>query len=215
MDLDDAERWVRRAGAGAAVVSLATVYEGLWRSLRRPRGRASGHAPKAFRSAAFYLVASGVFFGSLYRLWRPLRLELPRPARAGALALGVLLYFPGLALALWGRLALGPMYGVSTAAGAQLYADHRLVERGPYALIRHPIYLGLQLVALGALLIYRTWAALLLAVGFQGLRLRAHREEEALAAEFGEQWEEYRRRVSGWVPRWPGGAERRGRRGRW
>lgn len=128
-------------------------------------------------------------------------MRLSRRQRAGALALGTPFYFPGLALALWGRLALGRMYGVSTSAGAQLYTEHRLVEHGPYAIVRRPMYVGLQMTGLGALLIYRTWATLGLAVGFQGLRLRARREEELLATEFGEQWEAYRRRVPGWFPR--------------
>jgi len=38
-------------------------------------------------------------------------------------------------------------------------------------------------------------------VDFLGLVLRARREEQALADEFGEQWEEYCRRVPGWIPR--------------
>jgi protein-S-isoprenylcysteine O-methyltransferase Ste14 len=31
--------------------------------------------------------------------------------------------------------------------------------------------------------------------------VRARREEAALAAEFGAEWEEYKRRVPGWFPR--------------
>lgn len=58
---------------------------------------------------AFYLLAATGYFGLCCRLWRPLPLVLPRLARALTLVLGALLYFPGVALALWGRLALGEM----------------------------------------------------------------------------------------------------------
>jgi protein-S-isoprenylcysteine O-methyltransferase Ste14 len=95
------------------------------------------------------------------------------------------------------------MYNVSSSMGAQLYADHWLVTHGPFALVRHPMYLGIILASLGGLLIYRTWTLLFTTVGFLGLALRARREEQALAAEFGEQWEEYCRRVPGWIPRLP------------
>ncbi len=91
------------------------------------------------------------------------------------------------------------MYNVSSSMGAQLYADHRLVTHGPFAIVRHPMYLGVILASAGGLLIYRTWTLLFTTVSFLGLVLRARREEEALAAEFSEQWEEYRRRVPAWI----------------
>ena len=111
------------------------------------------------------------------------------------------MYFPGLVFLLWGRLALGKMYFVSTGFGAQLFADHQLVTQGPYALVRHPIYVGLIAAALGRLLIYQTWTAVAFAVFAPFVLLRARREEQALAAEFGEQWQDYCRRVPTFFPR--------------
>jgi len=116
------------------------------------------------------------------------------------LVLGISLYFPGLALVLWGRLTLGKMYNVSSALAAQLYIDHQLIIDGPFAYVRHPMYLGVLMAAFGGLLIYRTWTLVFLAVAFLGLVVRARREEQGLAAEFGEQWEEYCERVPAWIP---------------
>ena len=59
-----------------------------------------------------------------------------------------------MAFVLWGRIALGKNYFVSTGFGVQLFADHQLVMKGPFAIVRHPMYVGLILASFGALLIY-------------------------------------------------------------
>jgi len=204
--IDALEKWVRRAGVLGIVVFLVMIYQGLYRASRHAKGRASGPAPQATqRTAALYVPLGVVALGLLGFLWRPIRLSLSVPARAVLLAVGAILYFVGLAVMLWGRLALSDMYNLSTSAGAQLYADHRLVTSGPFAVVRHPMYVGGQMAEMGALLMFRTWAILAVAANIPILFLRAKREEEALAAEFGDQWAEYRQRVPFWVPRLPKG----------
>ena len=75
-----------------------------------------------------------------------------------------------------------------------------LATKGPYRLVRHPMYLGIILASIGGLFMYRTWTMVFTLVFF-GLVVRAWREEQALAAEFGEVWEAYCRQVPGWIPR--------------
>ena len=116
------------------------------------------------------------------------------------LIVGSLLYFPGMAFVLAGRLTLGKNYFVSTGLGAQLFAGHRLITGGPYALVRHPMYTGVFLAAIGSLLMYFTWTTLFFTCFAPLTLLRAWREEKVLAAEFGEQWQEYRRRVPMFIP---------------
>lgn len=204
MTLDVIEQWVRWAGGMMLAVTLSSVFVGIAYAQRRPRGRATGLARRMLRPLAYLLI--GVpFFSMCIFLWRPLPLTLSLSLRAVALVLGILLYFPSLALVLWGRLTLGEMYNVSTSMGVQLYADHRLITYGPFAIVRHPMYAGIILAAVGGLLIYRTWTPLFVTVVFLGLAVRARREEQALAVEFGEEWEAYCRRVPGWVPRILGG----------
>ncbi len=102
---------------------------------------------------------------------------------------------------LWARWALGSMYGVSTSSTAPLQAQHRLIQRGPYAFVRHPIYLGYWLLLLGVTLIYRTWTPLLLFVMcLAAFYRRARREEEALAERFGDEWRAYTRRTKFLIP---------------
>jgi protein-S-isoprenylcysteine O-methyltransferase Ste14 len=132
--------------------------------------------------------------------WRPLPFNLPPAYQVLALLAGCLLYFPAIGLVLWGRMALGRMYFVSTSMGAQLFAGHRLITSGPFAVVRHPMYTGLFAAALGSLLIYQMWTTLAFAVFAPFVLLRARREEKVLAAAFGEQWLEYCQKVP---PFWP------------
>ena len=53
------------------------------------------------------------------------------------------------------------------------------------------MYLAVITTGTGGLLLYRTWAMQLFAVAMFGLTVRARREEETLAAEFGAAWEAY------------------------
>ncbi len=75
---------------------------------------------------------------------------IPPFVRNWMLVLGSMLYFPGMCFLLWARLTLGKNYFVSTGFGAQLFKEHQLITSGPYALVRHPMYAGLILAALGA-----------------------------------------------------------------
>jgi protein-S-isoprenylcysteine O-methyltransferase Ste14 len=200
MALEIIERWVSWLGAVATLITLAVALVGLWRGLHRPKGRATGLAHKMLSAPVYLLIGIG-YFGFCFVLWRPLPLPLSPLARVAALVLGVLLYFPGLALYLWGRQTLGRLYNASSGFGAQLHADHKLVTRGPFAFVRHPMYLAVLIVALGGTLIYRTWPFAFNVVMFLGLVRRAQREEEVLAVEFGEQWQAYCLQVPAWLPR--------------
>lgn len=202
MDTDRLESIVRKAGAAGTLVLVVMVVVGYLRGIRQPSGRQSGSAPSLTRSLRFFVPAS--IFGIVlsYRLWRPIPLVLNRSRRVIALVAGVPLYSGGLALMIWGRVALGEHYDVSSVLGAELHGEHELVTRGPFAWVRHPMYLGGALWAVGMALIYRTWLAAI--IGFflpPDLVVRARREEEALAAEFGEAWNSYSQRTPAFWPR--------------
>jgi protein-S-isoprenylcysteine O-methyltransferase Ste14 len=106
----------------------------------------------------------------------------------------------GMALIMWGRITLGRMYNVSSALGTRLYADQELVTSGPFALVRHPMYVGALIAGIGTVLLYRTWAAVLVLAHETVFWVRAGREDQALAAELGERWLAYARRVPAGIP---------------
>ncbi len=96
---------------------------------------------------------------------------------------------------------LGKMFGASSGFGVRLYANHRLITNGPYAVVRHPMYLAVIIAFLGGLLLFRTWTMLIFGLSMLGLGRRAQLEERILAAEFGEEWEVYKQAVPAWLPR--------------
>ena len=201
MNLEGLEIGVRWAAGLLALACLAYIYLGIGRGLRRPVTSDGGVMARLIRSPLFYLVASLLFFGVCAVLWIPLPIWLSGLGQGFALAFGSLLCFPGLALILWGRKTLGQFYNVSTSRAAPLYTDHRLITSGPYAYVRHPVYLGMDLAALGGILIYQTWTLVFLFLCALALVFRARREEAALSNRFGEAWEIYARRVPAWTPR--------------
>lgn len=72
-----------------------------------------------------------------------------------------------------------------------------LITGGPYAVVKHPLYVGMALLVLpwvGFLL--NSWLGLLLGIVlYIGTRLFARGEEVILAKAFGTQWEEYCKKV--------------------
>ncbi len=196
--VDSIVRWI---GALLAFTTLGIVLYGIWRGTLRQAGLSTGRTAAWLRSPWFYLVSSVLFFGVSYLGWIPLPFTVSPQARDLMLVLGALLYFPGMSFVLWGRLVLGKNYFVSTGFGAQLFTDHLLVTNGPFAIVRHPMYAGLILAALGSLLIYATWTTLLFVCFAALTTIRARREETTLAVAFGEQWQEYCQSVPMWIPR--------------
>ena len=199
--LELVEAILRWAGGVLTFGTLGAIFYGIWKGTRHQGGRQVGSSPGWLRSPLFYIVTSAIFFWVCIALWMPLPLTLSPLARALALAAGSLVFFPGMGLILWGRLTLGKMYFVSTGMGAELFADHRLVTHGPFGLVRHPMYTGIALAAIGGVLLYQTWTLVAMLLLPLGLARRAWREEQALAAEFGEEWQEYCQQTPAFLPR--------------
>jgi protein-S-isoprenylcysteine O-methyltransferase Ste14 len=80
-------------------------------------------------------------------------------------------------------------------------AATRLVQRGPYAISRNPMYVGVSAAYAGlALALASTWALLLLPPVLLVMdRWVIGREEPYLAARFGAAYEAYRTRVRRWI----------------
>jgi protein-S-isoprenylcysteine O-methyltransferase Ste14 len=112
-------------------------------------------------------------------------------ALVGVAALGFLFCW-------WARIHLGRLWSgwVTKKAG------HRIVDTGPYRIVRHPIYTGLMIAAFATAAANGTTAALAgAAVMTFSFWLKARLEERFLSAELGaEVYGEYRRRVPMLIP---------------
>jgi protein-S-isoprenylcysteine O-methyltransferase Ste14 len=110
----------------------------------------------------------------------------------------------GFAFTWWARLHLGRLWSSSVTRKA----DHHVVETGPYAIVRHPIYTGL-LFAIAATVGMRASLATLAAAFLivSGIYVKARLEEEFLRAELGaDAYDAYARRVPMLIPRIVSGA---------
>lgn len=156
----------------------------------------------------FTLVRALVYaslFVSLVLVWLPDRLlrwtEISRPSATGAMLVsGVAVGTLGALLALSCILTFA---FVGHGTPAPFDPPRRLVVRGPYRLVRNPMYLGAGLALTGAALVYRSaalvaYTAALFVVTHLFVVLY---EEPALGRTFGEEYQAYCRRVRRWWPR--------------
>jgi protein-S-isoprenylcysteine O-methyltransferase Ste14 len=131
---------------------------------------------------AFYPMGSGA-------LWMT-----PAPIGWALAALVVM----GLVFTWAARLHLGPLWS-STSAPTE---DHRIVDTGPYGIVRHPVYAGLLLAGMATALergrLEGLAGALVLIVA---ISLRAKLEERFLRRDLGDEaYGAYRRRVPMLIP---------------
>jgi protein-S-isoprenylcysteine O-methyltransferase len=174
---------------------LATLYQS-----RRGKGRRTGRGAKTRTLPGMLLMTAG-FLAAGILLWRPVPLKLPDLPRLVLIILGSLSYFPGLGLYLWGLFTLGRHFRASGLLGAELHHDHALITTGPFRIIRHPMYAGVLLAALGGLAIFRTWAMVVFVPMSLVVVFRAENEEKLLEQEYGEEWRSYASKVPKWFPR--------------
>ncbi len=201
-------------GAGV-VILLSVIIAGWLASYRVPKAAPIRSGDWFFVLPAWVQIVGGlgacvlfVYLGFL--LWIPLPLSVPSNVEPVLQLIGLAFFVVGWLLALWARWTLGAMYGVSTSFVAPLQVHHRLIQNGPYALVRHPMYLGYWLLLLGVTLIYLTWTPFVFLMICLPLYRRAQREEKALADKFADEWRAYAMGVPMFVPRRLFGAERGG-----
>ena len=111
--------------------------------------------------------------------------------------LGLVLLVGGLGVHGWARVHLGQYYGERL----EVQPGHGLVEDGPYAYVRHPVYTSFFLCTMGLLLVNPALTTLLLALYFFWDFDRTARKEEALLSEALDGYREYAARTPRYLPR--------------
>ena len=129
----------------------------------------------------------------------------------GFLMSGLLLLSPREDLPLWARLVacalvvIGNVFAVMILlrlgrSFSILPEGRRLVTQGPYAVIRHPLYLAEAVAALGVVITFLSpWALILIAIQLALQIVRIHYEEKVLKEHFPE-YEDYAKRTWRLIP---------------
>lgn len=163
-------------------------------SARKPGAASSLEAEPDDRGTTGSIAASYVVAGALVPLVR--RLPGPRLPRAAAVA-GLGLEAGGLAVRAWSMRTLRDSYSRTL----RVAADQPLVDTGPYALVRHPGYLGSIATWAGFALTSRRALSVAGVVALLGAAYRQRIEaEEALLSSGLPGYEAYARRTRRLVP---------------
>lgn len=110
---------------------------------------------------------------------------------------GLALTVAGLGFAVAARIWLGGNWSGTVT----VKKDHELVQSGPYALVRHPIYTGLLLALIGTAVAIDRWRALVaLLLLLAGILYKIAVEERFMREQFGDAYARYRARVKALVP---------------
>jgi protein-S-isoprenylcysteine O-methyltransferase Ste14 len=85
---------------------------------------------------------------------------------------------------------------------ARVLEHHELIRRGPYGIVRHPIYTGMFGMLIASSLAHGHWLGLVIAsvVYYFGTVMRIRSEEKLLREQFGSEYDDYARQVPAFIP---------------
>lgn len=162
------------------------------------RDRKRGRGADRRRGDRIPVVANFAAFGLFFAFLAVFAGNAEDPAALVLALCGCLLAVAGAALVLRSRAELGAAWSLVPTADQ----DAGPVTTGPYRLIRHPMYLGLSMLAMGEAVAFSSWPAVLVvfSVIVPTFGWRAFAEEKLLTDTFGEGYAQYRRQTKMIVP---------------
>jgi protein-S-isoprenylcysteine O-methyltransferase Ste14 len=161
---------------------------------------AFGNKKSVYRQGRFArLIYLALLAGFIYAILHVQQLQLRLlPYTLATQIVGITLCAVGIGFAIWARRVLGGNWsGVVT-----LKEDHVLVRRGPYRIVRHPIYTGAILGAIGSFIALLPTLQGVVCVVFLTIMLRVKSlfEESLLVRQFPEDYLQYKREVRALIP---------------
>ncbi len=104
----------------------------------------------------------------------------------------------GLSLRTWAVSTLGNLFTMHIS----LQADHAIIRKGPYSIMRHPSYLGAFMLYMFTTVFLHAWIAAIAAMILLPIAFgrRIHHEEEVLNEEFGQEYKSYCSEVKKLIP---------------
>jgi protein-S-isoprenylcysteine O-methyltransferase Ste14 len=184
-------------GIAAIIAALWIGFAACWIALAAWSSKAEKRAGLGSELPYRIVLIMGgiVFLIPAHGYHGPLRLWLVTRAEAW---ICVALVALGFAFSAWARVHLGTLWSGTITRKA----DHRIIDTGPYGIVRHPIYTGILLA------VFATAAAKGTVLGLagaliitMGISMKARLEERWLREELGaDDYDAYRRKVSMLIP---------------
>jgi protein-S-isoprenylcysteine O-methyltransferase len=174
----------------ASVLGMLYLVSEIGLALFKRSGKSAADADQGSLGLIWSVIFASVTLAFVLQRALP-QLDFTRASYA--IPVGFVIFSAGIALRWYAIVYLGRFFTVNVA----IAADHRLIDRGPYRLLRHPSYTGALLAFCGLGICLRNWAALAaltvppLVVFLKRMRI----EEDALLAAFGERYRDYMRRA--------------------
>ncbi len=174
--------------------ALVAIVWAVGMFMAKPVVRVQSPGSRLF-TIALALLGFSLVFSSYFRTGLLAERFLPNSNLARML--GLVLTFIGVGFSIWARLQLGGNWSGTVT----VKQDHTLIRRGPYALVRHPIYSGFLLAVLGVALIVGEYRCLLgVAVLFLCFQLKSNLEERFMLEQFEGDYRMYRQQVKALIP---------------
>ena len=187
--------WIARAVVLASTVVMIAIRAPHGRRSRNVRVATSHKTPL---ETGLLILAWVGFFVPLIWVASPAFSFAEYPLGTGPFIGGVMCLVIGLWLFYRSHADLGTNWSITL----QVREQHRLITRGVYRRIRHPMYLALVLYSVGQALVIPNWVAgpanLIVFATLLALRVRA--EERMMGEAFGDEYAVYSARTKRLVP---------------
>jgi protein-S-isoprenylcysteine O-methyltransferase Ste14 len=157
---------------------------------------------KRDKAATYGIALEGIGYAIVWTFRRPMFTPIVSSGILFEICIGLLTM--GLAIgSVWMVLAAVRTLGKQWAFAARLVEGHKLITAGPYSIVRNPIYTGMfgMMIATGLSVSYWWTLPPAIVVFWIGTMLRVRVEEKLLREAFGNEFEEYARRVPALLPR--------------
>lgn len=188
--------WAEAAAAVVFITWLGYVAILVW---GKSRGEQE-HQVREVKSHLGFAMQLLAYAGSCIfsrRFFSPI-VPLPHAAEAAVSAFTMILAIVSMVFCFAAARALERQWGLV----ARVIEGHELIQRGPYAVVRNPIYLAMFGTCVATALAFTRWEAALplMIVFIAGTTIRIRSEEKLLREAFGAKFEDYARRVPAFLP---------------
>ncbi|HTV59687.1 MAG TPA: isoprenylcysteine carboxylmethyltransferase family protein [Verrucomicrobiae bacterium] len=187
------------AELAAAIVFLSWLGYGVVFLVGKSRAEES-HRVREVKSHAGFALQIVAYAGSCAisrQMFTPI-FAMPRAAEIAVSLLTIVLAAGSVGFALAAARALDRQW----ALVARVIEGHELIQRGPYAVVRNPIYLAMFGTLLATDLAFSQWQGVVpsLVIFLAGTAIRVRTEEKLLRQAFREEFDAYARRVPAFLP---------------